>query len=128
MSAKIHSIIIDCKNPNELSSFYAQILDWKPLPDSWCGLISPNGERVEFQLDEGYIRPEWPSKPGSQGQMIHLDYYVDDLQQSAAQAQKLGATVSPTQFYEEYQCITMFDPEGHPFCLLQNPGSASAEE
>ena len=119
MSAELHCIILDCKHPQILSAFYEQLLGWQPFSDSWYGLISPQGIKIEFQSDKLYQPPLWPSQAGVQGQMMHLDFYVEQLAQSVSLAQDLGATVSPIQFYVENQCVTLFDIEGHPFCLLQ---------
>lgn len=120
-NAILHSIIIDCKEPAQLSAFYAQLLGWRPVADSWNGIISPQGAQIEFQQANMYEPPVWPAIAGQQGQMMHLDFYVDDLEQTVTLAQQLGAAVAPRQFYAAYQCITLFDPEGHPFCLLQKP-------
>ena len=119
MSATLHCIIIDCLNPSSLSSFYERLLGWKPFPNSWFGLISPQGVKLEFQAVDNYCPPTWPSRIGQPGQMIHLDFYVAHSEHSVSLAQELSAVIAPDQFYTEYQCTTLFDPEGHPFCLLQ---------
>ena len=48
--------------------------------------------------------------------MPHIDFLVDDLKTAEEQAIKNGAIKSELQFYET--STVMFDPAGHPFCLL----------
>ena len=49
--------------------------------------------------------------------MAHIDFLVESLDERVgdAHALKCGATKSEVQYYET--SATMFDPEGHPFCL-----------
>ena len=47
--------------------------------------------------------------------MAHIDFLVENLDEAVAHALKCGATKSEVQYYET--SATMFDPEGHPFCL-----------
>ena len=47
--------------------------------------------------------------------MAHIDFLVENLDEAVAHALKWGATKSEVQYYET--SATMFDPEGHPFCL-----------
>ena len=59
--------------------------------------------------------PIWPGEAGGQQQMAHIDFLVENLDEAVAHALKCGATKSEVQYYET--SATMFDPEGHPFCL-----------
>ncbi|MCD7936016.1 MAG: hypothetical protein LUG98_04080 [Tannerellaceae bacterium] len=47
--------------------------------------------------------------------MLHLDFYVDNLEEAVRQAMSYGATLAGTQYFKTSR--TMFDPAGHPFCL-----------
>lgn len=116
---KVHGIAIDCKNPKALGTFYQKLLGWEKTHEGgeWYGLTSPFGMVLAFQETEEYEPPIWPYEPGEQGQMMHFDFLVEDLDSAVDYAISLGARVTSAQFYEEYGCRTMLDPEGHPFCI-----------
>ena len=50
-----------------------------------------------FQEIENYQRPVWPEEKGTQQQMMHLDFYVDDLEESVKHALNCGAVLAPYQ-------------------------------
>ena len=75
---------------------------------------------IAFQYDENYIPPVWPSQPGQQQMMAHLDFAVADkqeLKEAMGKAIKLGAKIANKQYGGE-EWITMLDPAGHPFCFV----------
>lgn len=47
--------------------------------------------------------------------MAHIDFLVDNLEEAVSRAIECGATISEVQYFET--STTLFDPEGHPFCL-----------
>lgn len=51
---------------------------------------APGGSFVVFQLAEGYEPPVWPTQPGQQRPMMHLDFQVGDLDSARAEAVALG--------------------------------------
>jgi catechol 2,3-dioxygenase-like lactoylglutathione lyase family enzyme len=57
----------------------------------------------------------WPSKPGEQLMMMHLEIRVADLDAGCAHARACGATLAAFQPQEGVR--VHFDPDGHPFCL-----------
>ena len=79
---------------------------------------------MEFQWDERYVRPVWPSVAGAQQMMMHLDIAVDDLEAGVAWALEVGAELSPHQPQEGVRVL--LDPEGHPFCLFVSPVGPAA--
>jgi catechol 2,3-dioxygenase-like lactoylglutathione lyase family enzyme len=95
---------------------------------------SPDGEhKLEFQREEPFVPPVWPTVPGQQQMGMHLDIAVDglasmgEMQQRREQffeeverAKSLGARVAEHQPQPE-RVLVMLDPAGHPFCLF--PGS-----
>ena len=52
---------------------------------------------------------------GKQGQMLHLDFYVDNLEEAVRHALSLGARLAGEQYFKTSR--TLIDPAGHPFCL-----------
>jgi hypothetical protein len=72
--------------------------------------------KIEIQGEPNYRRPTWPTVPGGQAMMIHLDIEVDDLDAGVAWALDAGAAVADHQPQDGVR--VMLDPEGHPFCLF----------
>ena len=112
------NIVIDCENAGILAEFYSKLLDWEwthPRTNGWAAITSPTGTVMAFQEVEGFQPPVWPWEPGKQGQMLHLDFYVDDLEEAVKYAIALGAKQADVQYFKTSR--TMFDPAGHTFCL-----------
>lgn len=112
------NLVIDCPDPGLLAGFYSRLLGWEwthPGTAGWAAITAPDGQVIAFQEVENYEPPAWPWKPGSQGQMIHLDVWVDDLETGVRHAVDCGAVLAEQQFYTTSR--TLFDPAGHPFCI-----------
>jgi len=114
----IGNIAIDCKDAVRLSNFYTELLGWDscimyncPALRSQLGLVL-----LFMETDFEYVKPVWPEQIGKQQKQIHFDFQVDDLRTAVLQAEALGACKSESQFGGN-DFVTMFDPEGHPFCL-----------
>ena len=116
----IYALIVDCSNPKTLSAFYSNLLGWDLVFEDadWSSILSPQGFRIAFQKTEEYAPPVWPCEVGKPGQMMHLDFQVKEHEAAIQHALKLGARKTPEQFYGD-GCVTMLDPEGHPFCILR---------
>lgn len=124
---KFYSVVIDCKDPEALAAFYAQLMDWQVVYSSeeYAGVGVPDTPQggypvLTFQRVPDYVPPVWPEQPGVQQTMEHLDFAVDDLEAAVAHAVRLGARTADEQFNEGWE--VMLDPEGHPFCLLRPCG------
>ncbi len=112
------NIVIDCKNAGVLAEFYSKLLNWEwthPRASGWAAITAPTGMVFAFQEIDEYQPPVWPWQPDKQGQMIHLDFYVDNLEEAVQYAISLGAKEAGEQFFRTSR--TMIDPEGHTFCL-----------
>ena len=114
----IGNIAIDCKDAVKLRNFYAELLGWDscimfncPALRSHLGLVL-----LFMEADFEYVKPVWPEEIGKQQKQMHFDFQVDDLPTAVLQAEALGACKAESQFGEN-DFVTMFDPEGHPFCL-----------
>ena len=123
MRIKLRTVVIDCRNARESAAFYSRLLGW-PItaeePD-WILMRNPaGGTGLSFQTEEDYVPPVWPEGPGRQQKMLHLDFLVDDLEAAAAHALECGAQKAKDQFLQGV--IVFFDPNGHPFCLFEDPG------
>ncbi len=111
-------VVLDTDDVETLTRFYAALRGWRIHHlDAAEGSLDP-GEGVTYlnvQHNAGYVRPVWPTKPGSQQMMLHLDFEVLDLAAEVERAVALGATVAEHQPQENGRIL--LDPAGHPFCL-----------
>lgn len=113
------TIVLDCPDAHALADFYRQLLGWevKRSEPHWVLIGSPKGgTRLSFQSEPDYRPPVWPERPGDQQKQLHLDIYVDDLDEAGAHAVALGATLADFQPQESVRVY--LDPAGHPFCLF----------
>jgi catechol 2,3-dioxygenase-like lactoylglutathione lyase family enzyme len=113
---------IDAPDANALADFYRRLLGWTTRTEEpgWV-VIQPGASdqagsgTLNFQTESRYVRPVWPTGPGDQQMMMHLEIKVDDLEASVAHAVAQGATLAAFQPQEDVRvCL---DPAGHPFCL-----------
>lgn len=113
------NVMIDCSDEDRLCTFYESLLGWRrEVLFGRPALISSNGLVFLFQSEDDYVPPVWPEEPGQQQKQIHFDYQVPDVRLAVAEAIRLGARLAPAQFGDETEeFVTLFDPDGHPFCL-----------
>jgi len=112
------NLVVDCADAGILAAFYSKLLGWEwthPQANGWAAITSPTGTVIAFQEVEEYEPPVWPWEKGKQGQMLHLDLWVDDLEEAVQFAIACGATQAEVQFFKSSR--TMIDPAGHPFCI-----------
>lgn len=112
------NIVIDCIDAGIMATFYSKLLNWKwthPQTNGWAAITSPTGMVIAFQEIEEYEPPVWPWQKDKQGQMLHLDFYVDNLEEAVRHALSLGARLASEQYFRTSR--TLIDPAGHPFCL-----------
>lgn len=119
-AVKINRIntVIDCADAAAMAQFYSKFLGWEynfPRSGGWAAVTSPEGVVYAFQEVDGYQPPVWPWEDGKHGQMIHMDYWVDDLEAGVAFALACGAREAEQQFFTTSR--TLLDPAGHPFCI-----------
>lgn len=110
---------LDAPDARSLASFYENLLGWQRVTDRphYVGLQPPSGGAgLGFQTERNYVTPVWPSEPGSQLMMSHLEIEVSDLDEAQAWATETGATIAEYQPQEHVR--VMLDPAGHPFCLF----------
>lgn len=115
---RLSTIVLDCHDAHELAGFYTRLLGWRverEEPDWVLAGAPEGGPRLAFQAEPAYVRPVWPSRPGEQQMMLHLDIEVDSLEESGAHALACGAVLADVQPQDDVRVY--FDPAGHPFCL-----------
>jgi len=111
---------IDCRRSEVLRAFYAELTPWDQ-EFHYTALAADNGFVVHFMGCDGdfeYIPPVWPEEPGKQQKQMHFNFQVDDLPSAVEEALRCGAKKAGRQYGGE-QFVTMFDSEGHPFCLCR---------
>ncbi len=122
--------VLDAPDVAVLTHFYEQLLGWLieeiegprpgfPPGDGWSRLRSAEGEKLEIQWEEHFIRAVYPGAPGEPGMQMHLDIWVEDLERGVAWALACGATQAEEQpaTRDLTRLRVMLDPAGHPFCL-----------
>ena len=123
--ARLHSIVLDCPDPDRLARFYQDLLGYvvDHADDGWVSVTDPDNrtQRLSFQRIDNYQAPTWPE--GRRPQQLHLDLFVDDL--AAAHDHAVGAGASPLAgvvLHEDETFQVYADPAGHPFCLIERIG------
>jgi predicted enzyme related to lactoylglutathione lyase len=114
---------LEAPDPGLLARFYAELLDWQVAheePSTAIVASSPQGPFFVCQKADGYQAPVWPPAEGEQRPMIHFDFQVGDLAEAVDEAVALGATVA--EFQPQENVRVLFDPAGHPFCLVFDAG------
>ncbi len=117
--ACLGNVAVDCKDARKLQGFYAELLGWEKRELYGCPAVRSQSGVVFLFLaadDFDFARPVWPEEPGKQQKQMHFDFQVYDLPAAVREAELLGAVKAGSQ-YGGGHWVTMFDPEGHPFCL-----------
>lgn len=124
LKIKLYAFTVDCKDPHALATFYAALLKWEIVffNEEYAVVGAPGAQQgaypgITFQRNDAYTPPLWPDAPGAQQQMAHLDFAVNDVEEAVRHATHCGATLAEAQFSDGWK--VMFDPAGHPFCLVQ---------
>ena len=118
VALRLSHVTLDTPDVRALLGFYARLLGWpvETEEEEWGVLRNPDGgTSLGFQREQRYRRPVWPSQPGDQQMMLHLEIQVDDLASASAHALSCGAT--PATFQPQEDVRVHLDPDGHPFCL-----------
>jgi catechol 2,3-dioxygenase-like lactoylglutathione lyase family enzyme len=139
---RVSGPVIGCEDAFALAQFYATLLGWdvvdrsEKVPGAWALVRSPDRQnKLEFQREEPFVPPVWPTVAGEQQMGMHLDIAVDGLapmsdmetrskqfNEVVEQAVALGARVADHQ-PQPGRVLVILDPAGHPFCLF--PGNAT---
>jgi catechol 2,3-dioxygenase-like lactoylglutathione lyase family enzyme len=116
MIGQLRSVVLDCKDPEKLAGFYAEVLGGTVTKDddTWVVLTDPQGRRLAFQLAPDHEPPQFPDPRGSQ--QFHLDIHVEDPDKAEREVLALGATRVPDATGEDFRVFR--DPAGHTFCLV----------
>jgi catechol 2,3-dioxygenase-like lactoylglutathione lyase family enzyme len=118
MIGRLHHVILDCPEPEDLAAFYSELLGLPVTyrdPDFVVVSVDDATSGLAFQRAPDHQPPRWPDP--RYPQQIHLDVMVDDL--DAAEPEVLALGARPLCGDHVYT-----DPAGHPFCLIRRPSWA----
>ena len=108
------STTMACPAPAALATFYASITGGEVTfvhKDEWATMTC-EGARLEFMGVSDYRPPRWPDDSA----LVHIDFFVDDLEAAADRVVAAGARRFEHQPNAAH-CLVFADPAGHPFCL-----------
>jgi catechol 2,3-dioxygenase-like lactoylglutathione lyase family enzyme len=114
---RLHSLVLDCPEPDALAEFYSELLGLPRLADGpdWAAIGADRPPAITFQRVLPYTAPTWPD--ATVPTQLHVDVLVDDLDQAERRVLRLGAALlegsDKPVGYRVYA-----DPAGHPFCLV----------
>lgn len=119
----LSSVVIDSDDADKLSDFYQNLLGWEKKVYNhgengvWITLRSKEESTTDlvFQEIENYQKPVWPEENDKQQQMLHMDFYSDDVERDVKRALECGASLAN---YQSGDWKVLIDPAGHPFCIV----------
>jgi predicted enzyme related to lactoylglutathione lyase len=110
-------VVLDAAELDRVSSFWAGLLGGTVTKsDDWHSVLVGGEWRLGIQLAPDHVPPDWPD---GEPQQIHLDLYVEDLEEAHEEAMALGARLlKPADDLDAAEGFQVYaDPAGHPFCL-----------
>jgi predicted enzyme related to lactoylglutathione lyase len=110
-------VVFDAADLSSESSFWAGVLGGEvDAEDDWHMVLVDGDPRIGVQLAPDHVPPDWPD---GTPQQVHLDLWVEDIEEARMRVASLGARMlkaaeagDSDDDFEVYA-----DPAGHPFCL-----------
>mgnify|MGYP000212140839 CR=1 FL=1 len=119
MACRITELVLDCRDPDALSRWWCQVLDWVELDrdDAGCIEIGPrDGGPVPTLIFNRSDDPRRGKLP------LHLDVNATDRDQPAELERLLELGARPVDVGQSgtESWHVLADPEGNEFCLLRS--------
>jgi catechol 2,3-dioxygenase-like lactoylglutathione lyase family enzyme len=114
----VGSVVIDCNDFAAMYAFWTTALGYVPRDppeEGWAVLRDPEGRRVNVSLQRV---PELRAGKNR----LHLDLYTDDQAGEVARLVELGAVRSRRTPEPGEDFVTLKDPEGNIFDVIDKPG------
>ncbi|WP_067573877.1 VOC family protein [Nocardia acidivorans] len=112
---RLGAIALDSDDAKMLGRFYRDLLDLEVVYESEeLVALKADGVFVTVERVLDYRPPDWPGN--AIPKQIHLDVFVDDLDEAEGAALAIGARKPQTQ-PAPAKWRVLLDPSGHPFCL-----------
>ena len=119
MACRISELVLDCRDPDALSRWWCEVLDWVEL-DREDGSIEI-GPREGFggAVPTIVFNRVADRRPGKLP--LHLDVNATDRDQDAELERLLGLGAVPADVGQpaDVSWYVLADPEGNEFCLLR---------
>ena len=93
--------------------FWTQALGYRlkyPVEADWAILVPADGGGVQLSLNK---------VTSPRARRHHLDLFARDQAAEVIRLQALGATLMAWDYPAECDYVVMRDPEGNPFCIVQ---------
>lgn len=125
---RLRQTVLDSTDHRRHAEFYRDLLGLDYVPGNEPGqveeprfieLVEPaTGYRLAFQVDHGFLPPDWPDHQRAPTQAhIDIDVPAAHLDEALDRATTLGARVLSSEERHEGM-VVLADPAGHPFCFL----------
>ncbi len=114
----VGSVVIDCNDFSAMYAFWIAALRYVPRDppdDGWAVLRDPKSAHVNVSLQRV---PE----PRIGKNRLHLDLYTEDQQAEVARLVGLGAVRYPRPPVAGEDFVTLQDPEGNLFDVIDKAG------
>jgi hypothetical protein len=122
MACRITELVLDCRDPEALSRWWREVLDWVELEREDGGDVIEIGPRegsgrgvptLVFSISRDPHRGKLP---------LHLDVNATDRDQEAELERLLALGARPADVGQsgEESWHVLADPEGNEFCLLRS--------
>jgi catechol 2,3-dioxygenase-like lactoylglutathione lyase family enzyme len=112
----VGSVVIDCNDFAAMYDFWRQALGYvprEPPEEGWAVLQDPHGVRVNVSLQKV------PEQRAGKNR-LHFDLYTDDQTGEVARLLELGATRFPRSAAAGEDFVTLADPEGNIFDVIDH--------
>jgi len=117
MSARLSTVVIDCRSPQVLADFWSRILGWRVVDvgdEGWIeiGDGDRNGTNMLFEPVE---------EPKAGKNRVHVDLNPLGVEQTDELDRLLGLGAVRVDIGQgEQTWVVLADPEGNEFCLLRD--------
>ena len=122
MSEPVIGLVLDCRDPDALATFWAAALDYVHLgtADNHAMLIPDDRPGPKLLLQRV------PELKAAKNRM-HLDIETADIDGCASRLEALGAIRTQEAEHHElgHKWIVMADPEGNEFCVCDGGGASA---
>jgi Glyoxalase-like domain len=112
---RIGSIVIDCREFDEMLAFWQEALHYvprEPAEDGWVVLKDPNGRDPNVSLNQ-------VQEKSSERNRLHLDLYTEDREGEVERLLQVGAMLHPQTYDQDDDFRVLEDPDGNLFCVVQ---------
>lgn len=120
MSCRISELVLDCRDPEALASFWCEVLDFVVLDHEEDGSVEI-GPREGFGGPQPTIILSHSEDPVRAKSRLHIDVNATDRDQDAELRRLLALGARPADIGQTGQesWHVLADPEGNEFCLLK---------